>query len=338
MAAAAAAETRVKTLRRVLPATTALLLEVLMAATREKTAIHLKALPAPIAIVRRNLLLLPEIRTKMTTHLKILLAPAVLLPKSLLVVLTAEILEKIIIPQETKRPVLQTIPEVPQRPALRPALFLLLPAPPAQFQPRKRARLPRRVPPVPPNGHIPVLPLLLVLHLLLSQPAPPVLQLPPAQLLPPARHLQSARPAQFLPRQSVPRFNPAQLQHLNRQSVSISLLDAVIIPFLAICDNGWKYFDATKSCYLLGVKQVNNIDAQSLCRAQGALLTSIHSEAENTFIYRKYFSKNEKELVTEYAKAASAASPFNPWIGAYRTGNTAANFANFDGTPVEYSE
>ena len=62
----------------------------------------------------------------------------------------------------------------------------------------------------------------------------------------------------------------------------------IILSVLATCDEGWKYNDATKSCYFLGTgKQVKFMDAQRACRDMGSTLASVHSEAENTFILGK---------------------------------------------------
>uniref|UniRef100_A0A914YC54 C-type lectin domain-containing protein n=1 Tax=Panagrolaimus superbus TaxID=310955 RepID=A0A914YC54_9BILA len=49
------------------------------------------------------------------------------------------------------------------------------------------------------------------------------------------------------------------------------------------CLDAWKYFDETKSCYKV-FKNMNWQNAENACVAEGAHLTSIHSQDENNFV------------------------------------------------------
>lgn len=57
---------------------------------------------------------------------------------------------------------------------------------------------------------------------------------------------------------------------------------------LALCDNGWKYYDYTGFCYFQGQQSLAYSDAQNQCKSRGANLASIHSGAENAFILGGY--------------------------------------------------
>ena len=99
----------------------------------------------------------------------------------------------------------------------------------------------------------------------------------------------------------------------------------------ALCDNGWKYYDHTGFCYFQGRQPVINTDAQNFCRNHGAYLASIHSDAENSFIFSKCSNKALSCLDYIYSEGV----PSDCWIGLYRTGSDVTAFANYDGTPVK---
>ena len=50
-----------------------------------------------------------------------------------------------------------------------------------------------------------------------------------------------------------------------------------------VCPNGWTPFQG--HCYLVGVTDVTQEDAEKDCMSKGGHLASVHSEDENTFIH-----------------------------------------------------
>jgi len=92
------------------------------------------------------------------------------------------------------------------------------------------------------------------------------------------------------------------------------------------CQEGWEYFDHTKSCYkrFTNSSRVNWMDAQYDCRQHGGNLAIIHDEETNTF-------------VNEITGGSMA------WIGSFRVGPLVnpkplnSQWTWNDGSPLNYS-
>uniref|UniRef100_A0A914CGX6 C-type lectin domain-containing protein n=1 Tax=Acrobeloides nanus TaxID=290746 RepID=A0A914CGX6_9BILA len=50
------------------------------------------------------------------------------------------------------------------------------------------------------------------------------------------------------------------------------------------CDPGWVYFNHTRKCYQVVLKDMNVYDAINTCKSMNATMASIHGEAHNDFL------------------------------------------------------
>ncbi|CAJ0559334.1 unnamed protein product, partial [Mesorhabditis spiculigera] len=99
------------------------------------------------------------------------------------------------------------------------------------------------------------------------------------------------------------------------------------------CDDEWLYSAKLKSCY----KRIGNFSgitwqqARAECQAFGADLTSIHSDEENRIVVE--LADTYLDIQLNYANWTTAAT----WIGGYRTGPKATDFAWTDGSKFDYT-
>ncbi|PAV78331.1 hypothetical protein WR25_24763 [Diploscapter pachys] len=84
------------------------------------------------------------------------------------------------------------------------------------------------------------------------------------------------------------------------------------------CDNGWKFFQTSKSCYFVGHNK-NFEDAEADCVSKGGHLASIHSQEENDFLCKLVKTGN-----AQYSEGMS-------WIGLQKVNEIAQEFHQLEG-------
>uniref|UniRef100_A0A914EHD4 C-type lectin domain-containing protein n=1 Tax=Acrobeloides nanus TaxID=290746 RepID=A0A914EHD4_9BILA len=93
------------------------------------------------------------------------------------------------------------------------------------------------------------------------------------------------------------------------------------------CQSGWTYYDGTMSCYLFGFGKTW-ADARDDCLSKGANLASIHSEAENGFIFETW-AAGINFMGTDTGGF---------WIGGYLPNPPTCTYAWSDGTPFDLNK
>ena len=62
----------------------------------------------------------------------------------------------------------------------------------------------------------------------------------------------------------------------------------MLLILIIACKRGWRYWSANGMCYGYGKRKLSWHNAENFCRSKGGHLASIHSDAENTFVYGTY--------------------------------------------------
>ncbi|CAJ0945532.1 unnamed protein product, partial [Mesorhabditis belari] len=96
---------------------------------------------------------------------------------------------------------------------------------------------------------------------------------------------------------------------------------------LYTCYNGWQYFPNTDSSYLVGYNSTTSA-AEAYCQNQGGHLASIHSDAENKFLW------------TMCCPTSCSTRSFGDYGGSFLTGGkrVAGKMTWIDGTPLDYEQ
>jgi len=91
------------------------------------------------------------------------------------------------------------------------------------------------------------------------------------------------------------------------------------------CPSGWQYFSGTNRCFTALTTPGNYTGVNASCVAMGGQLASIHSDAENTFIYQNFNGTNDQEL----------SGDLFAFIGLW-SANADGTWIWTDGTPYDY--